>query len=323
MKGKSMAKRSDTHETVLLALEILHRIPRDRKVSAPDIHKQLISAGINRDIRTVQRQLDMLSGHFDIERDNRSKPYGYSWKKGSKGFSMPLLTEQESLLLTLAEQHLKSLLPEGLMKSMNPFFETARQNLVTDTKSKLSREWLNKVRTVSENQPLLPPKIDSKVFEAVSNALFKNHWLEIEYTNAGGYPSKSLAMPLGLAQQGPRLYLVCRYQGYDNERSLALHRMVKAKETTLTFERPKEFNLAKYDDDGRFGFGNGKKIKLSFRIKKDYGKHLLETPLSSDQTYKEIGDDYLITATVVDSDRLDWWLRGFGVQISKISKKNI
>ncbi len=318
-----MPKRSDTHETVLLAMEILRRIPRGRKVTAAMLHEQLSSDGYKRDIRTIQRQLDMLSGHFDIERDNRSKPFGYSWKSSSKGFSMPLLTEQESLLLTLAEQHLKSLLPEGLMKSMNPFFETARQNLVTDTKSKLSREWLNKVKTVSETQPLLPPKINPDIFEAVSNALYRNQWLEVEYKNANGLISKSRVMPLGLAQQGPRLYLVCRYEGYDNERSLALHRIVKTKESTLTFERPLDFNLAKYDDDGRFGFGNGKKIKLSFRIKKDFGKHLLETPLSLDQTTKEIGEDYLITATVVDSERLNWWLRGFGEQICKITKIQI
>ena len=203
---------------------------------------------------------------------------------------------------------------------MNPFFETARQNLVNDTKSKLSKEWLNKVRTVSETQPLLPPKINPEVFEAVSNALYRNHWLEVEYKNAGDFITKSRVMPLGLAQQGPRLYLVCRFEGYDNERSLALHRIIKTKESTLTFERPKDFNLAQYDDEGRFGFGDGKKIKLSFRIKKAYGKHLLETQLSLDQTAKEIGEDYLITATVVDSDRLDWWLRGFGESVNSIRK---
>lgn len=315
-----MPKRSDTHETVLLALELLRRIPRGRKVTAAELHQQLHDAGFDRDLRTIQRQLDMLSGHFDIERDDRSKPYGYRWKSGAKGLSMPVLTEQESLLLTLAEHHLKSLLPEGLMKSMSPFFQTARQNLGPDKNAKLAREWLGKVRSVSENQPLLPPTINPNVFEAVSNALYWNHWLSIEYKNASGHLSKAKVMPLGLAQQGPRLYLACRFEGYDNERSLALHRMVSAKQLTLSFERPKEFDFAKYDDDGRFNFGNGKKINLSFQITKAYGQHLLETPLSLDQIVKEIDEDYSITATVVDSDRLDWWLRGFGEQVRLIRK---
>ena len=45
--------------------------------------------------------------------------------------------------------------------------------------------------------------------------------------------------------------------------SLALHRIRKAQVSTLSFERPKEFDLAQYDGDGRFGFGYGEKVHLS------------------------------------------------------------
>lgn len=55
------------------------------------------------DLRTIQRQLEMLCQHFDMEQDDRSKPYGYRWLSHSKGFSIPTLNEQESLLLMLAE----------------------------------------------------------------------------------------------------------------------------------------------------------------------------------------------------------------------------
>ena len=84
-------------------------------------------------------------------------------------------------------------------------------------------------------------------------------------------------MPLGLAHQGPCLYLVCRYQGFDDERNLALHRMQSAEATTLTFERPADFNLQKHDQDGRFLFGEGKRIRLKFRVSQASGKHLLES----------------------------------------------
>ena len=36
-----MAKRSDTLETVLLAVELLRRIPRGRKVTASELHRHL------------------------------------------------------------------------------------------------------------------------------------------------------------------------------------------------------------------------------------------------------------------------------------------
>ena len=317
-----MSKRPDTKETVLLALELLRRIPRGRKISASELHRQLLGAGIERDLRTVQRQMEMLSEHFEIERDERSKPYGYCWKEGAKGLALPMLSEQESLLLTLAEQHLRNLLPASLMKSMDGFFTQARSNLGPQVSTRREREWLSKVRVVSTTQPLLAPKVKSDVFEAVSNALFGNLWLSVTYRNAGGKQTTADVMPLGLAQQGPRLYLACRYRDYENERSLALHRIVSATASTLTFERPKGFDLQQYDDDGRFGFGEGKRIRLSFSIDKQAGFHLLESPLSLDQEVKEVGGRYEISATVVETAQLEWWLRGFGDLVSNVCRKN-
>jgi hypothetical protein len=56
------------------------------------------------------------------------------------------------------------------------------------------------------------------------------------------------------AQQQSRLYLVCRYQGYDNERILALHRIVPAEAASTKRERCKDCDLRKSDAAGRLGF---------------------------------------------------------------------
>lgn len=316
-----MAKRSDTQETVLLALELLRRIPRNRKVTAGELHDQMKEAGIERDLRTIQRQLEMLSAHFQIERDDRSKPYGYRWLEQSAGLAVPHLTLQESLLLGLAEQHLRHLLPTRLMKSMENFFDQARRNMVVDGNARLEQEWPAKVRVVATSQPLLPPKIDGAVFEAISEALYANRWLQLDYRNAAGKRTQAKVMPLGLAQQGERLYLVCRFEGYDNERSLALNRIAAAEATALGFDRPKGFNFKRYDDDGRFGFGNGKRIRLSFEIDGAHGNHLKESRLSADQEVEDVEKGRLrITATVVDSEMLTWWLRGFGDAVTNVQK---
>lgn len=324
-----MGKRSDTLETVLLALDLLRRIPRGCKVTAAELHDQLKDAGFERDLRTIQRLLEMLSGHFPIECDDRSKPYQYRWAEEAKALAVPNLTPQESLILQLAERQLKNLLPVHLMKSMEGFFSQARRNLDSVPENnaridvRLEREWLGKVRVVATSQPLLPPKVAPGVFETVSEALYRNRWLHLEYRNMDGRRTKGDVMPLGLAQQGPRLYLVGRYQGFDNERTLALHRILDARMSTLTFERPRDFNLKKYDDDGRFCFGEGKKIRLTFRIDKYVGLHLLESPLSADQIVKDRGDTYEICASVVDSAMLEWWLRGFGESVKGVKREGI
>jgi predicted DNA-binding transcriptional regulator YafY len=318
-----MPKRSDTQESLAFALEILKRIPRNRKVSAPELHAQLVDAGWSRDLRTIQRQLVMLAEHFDIECDNQSKPYGYKWKEKVRGFSLPTMTEQESLLLALAEAQLRFLLPARLMQAMQPFFKQAVGQLKTKPEAKKSRAWLNKVRVVSVIQPLRPPEIKPGVFDAVSRALYDDVWLEVDYRNAENYRQKATVMPLGLAQQGPRLYLVCRFEGYDNERSLALHRLLSATLTNRSFKPPADFDLERYDNDGRFGYGEGNRIKLRFRIEKWAGQHLLETPLSVDQQVKEVDDALEISATVVESEQLKWWLRGFGEAVTVIAPKQL
>jgi predicted DNA-binding transcriptional regulator YafY len=321
---KMMPRRPDALETVLLCMELLRRIPRNRKITATELQEQLRNVGFERELRTIQRQLDSLSGYFEIERDDRSKPYGYRWLEQAKGFAVPSLTPQESLLLRLAEEYLNNLLPASLMKSMRGFFEQARRNLVQDGSGKLEREWLDKVRVVSASQPLLPPRINPDVFGAVSEALFRNHWLRLDYRNSAGKRGEIEVMPLGLAQQGPCLYLVARYRNYDNERILALHRIRAARVSDFTFKHPREFNLRKYDADGKFGFGEGVRIRLTFCIDRHAGAHLLETPLSADQTVREADDETLeITATVVDSAMLEWWLRGFGENVWAVRRLDL
>ena len=283
---------------------------------------------MERSERTIQRQLEMLSSHFEIERDERSKPYGYRWLERAQSLAVPHLTPHESLLLQLAEEHLKHLLPARLMKSMDSFFTQARRNLGDDSpghgtqSTRLAREWPSKVRVVATSQPLLPPAIAPGVLEEVSEALYANRWLELDYKNAAGKQKPIKVMPLGLAQQGPRMYLVCRYEDFDNERSLALHRIRKAEVSTLTFVRPAEFDLQKYDDDGRFGFGEGERVRLTFCIANEAGFHLRESPLSKDQQVRDVGDGWMeVTATVVDSAMLEWWLRGFGEAVRDVRRE--
>ncbi len=314
-----MGKRSNTMEQVQLALALLRRIPRHQKVSAQDLRTQLADAGIHRDLRTIQRLLKALCEQFDIDCDYE-KPHGYKWKDNANGFSVPGLSPRESLLLALAEKQLKPLLPDSVFRSLGPFFNQAQRNLGVTTKARSEREWLKKVRVVSTTQPLLPPDIPNGVFEAVSDALYGNFCLKVDYANASGGRTKGTVMPLGLAQQGPRLYLVCRFEGFGDNRILAIHRIRNAEVSTRTFERPKDFDLDKYADDGQFGFGEGKLIRLTFKIGKSAGLHLLETRLSTNQTSRQLRDHYEISATIVDSLILDQWLRSFGDELTSIKK---
>ena len=308
-----------------LNLEILKRIPKKWYISAPEMQQKLSNAGFKRSLRSIERQLLNISEQFDIERDTRNKPYGYKWKSHAEGLNLPTLSIEENVLLMLADKHLKSLLPEKLYQSLDGYFRQARSMLLhdADITSRTQKEWLEKVDIVSPTQPLIAPEIKQNIMRAVSNALFDNCWLEIKYKNAQDFEKDYRVMPLSLVQQDVRLYLVCRFEGYENERNLAIHRIISAKQQTLTFKRPPEFKLKNYIAQGRFGIGEGEKINLTFVVLKEAGKHLFETPLSKDQKVIE-RDKYLeISADVIDSDILDRWLASFGKGIISIEKQKI
>lgn len=317
-----MPKRPDTLETVVVAIEVLRRIPRKRFITATELHAQITALDIQRDIRSIQRLLERLTEHFsDIEVDMRSKPYGYKWKDNAHGLVLAHMTPQESLVLHLAQEHLQNLLPAPLMRSMKDFFGQAKRNLDSHHQGHRERAWSKKIRVVASTQPLLPPKIKPQVLEVISEALYHNQYLNIDYSNAKDRRRKTQVMPLGLAQQGQRLYLVCRFEGFDNERTLAVHRIHSAQATSQVFHYPDGFDLKRYDDDGRFGFGEGELVRLSFQIDYAAGKYLLETPLSKDQqTVPVNADTLLISATVVDSGMLDAWLRSFGDKVTQVQK---
>ncbi len=314
-----------TLDTTLLALELLQRIPRSRKTTAAALREDLAAAGYDRDIRSIQRLLEQFADHFpQIERDDRSKPFGYSRKAAAGDAFAPRLSEQESMLFLLAREQLAGILPTAVLRALKPAFEAASSQLdarhqVTAAQAKA---WPGKVRVVSQLQPLLPPKLTAGVFEAVTQALYADHWLQISYVNQQGKATEARVMPLGLGQQGVRLFLVVRFEGHGDERNLALHRIRRAVDTGMPFERPVDFDLARYDDEqGGFGFGHGQQVRLHLALPADRAFILRETPLSTDQREIERRDGRIeFVATVTDSARLDWWIATLGNGVTVVKK---
>lgn len=305
-------------DNALLILEILRRIPRRHYTTSVHLHEQVAAAGYSVSLRTVQRHLDAICSRFPIECDTRGKPFGYRWVEGAEGLSLPMLTASEALLLALAKSELSQLLPARTLTSMAPLFASAHRQLDDSPAPQVERRWLKKIRRIPDNQPLLVPKIVPSVFEAVSEALYHERELRILYRNVQGKAQEATVWPLGLVQQGTRLYLVCRFKSYDNTRILALPRILQAGVCSQTFPWPEEFNLAEYCEGGDFGISRGRKVRLSFRIDKQCGRHLLESPLSTDQMAHEEEDCLRVTATVVETELLHRWLNGWGEQVRDV-----
>ena len=236
-----MRQRTDTLETAIVYIEILRFLPKKRFTSAQDIAQHLSSLGLVRNIRSIQRTMSKLSEHFDIDCNMDSKPYGYRWMEHASGLEVPILNAKESLMLHLAQKQLKYLLPPNILNSLQPIFSQADKKLQFDACSQAEREWMDKVAVAPTSQVLVPAKLDELILEEVSTALFENRWLDVAYQNQTGFNLSKRVMPLALVQQGPTLYLVVQFEGYEDTRHLALHRILSATMTRFFFVFPLPF----------------------------------------------------------------------------------
>jgi len=311
---------ASNHETLLRQWQMLGYLPRyPAKITASILKDKLDSEQFSVSKRTIERDLMELSLVFPLALDSRSKPYGWSWQKDAPAFDLPGLSNNESLTLMLFEQNLRQLTPTSTLEVMEPYFKAARQRL-----SKLEDvgkiRWIDKVRTVSPNQPLLPAVTDPEVYQAVSEALLNDRQMKITYRPKSGDMTEYRIHPLAMVQRGAITYLYVLIFDYQDTRTLALHRIVSAEILNKKTSYPKNFNIDEEIAKGRFAFGEGNSIKLKAKFSATQGAHLYETPLSHDQTIDELPEgDLIITATVSNTPQLRWWIlaMGDGVEVLK------
>lgn len=310
------------HETLLRQWQMLRHIPRyPHKITARDLKDKLDAEDFNVSKRTVERDLLDLSLAFPLALDDREKPYGWSWQKNAPAFDLPGLGNNEALTMMMVEQHLSTLLPATTMDVLAPYFKAARQHLTAIPKAQHVRSWLNKVRTVPPNQPLIAPRIKPDVQHVVSEALLADRQLQIQYRRRGdAQPVEYRIHPLALIQRGGLVYLYVRIFDYEDTKTLALHRIESATLLNESSHYPAGFNIDDEVTKGRFGFGDGSMIHLKAKFSQERGEHLFETPLSKDQTIDELADGtFLVSATVADTAQIRWWLLALGDGVEVIA----
>ena len=305
-------------ERLIRMLDLIPVSPRT--LSAGQLHQKLKEDGFDVSKRTVERDLIQLSEGFGIYNDDSVSPQGWSWQKNSPRLSLPGLTPEEALTFKLAEAHLSGLIPANLLRNIEPYFSHADQILQNPLLYQPYAKWLNKVEVIHPWQPLLAPEIDADVLAAVQEATMLEQQLDVLYQSRGDQRAQArLLNPLGIVIRGYVSYLVCTIQPFTDVRLLAMHRIQAASVLTGKAEIPAGFNLKQYAESGVFGFANTGNISLQLRLKKSAGLHLLESPLAADQTVTETDSHLELTATVMDTMQLRWWILGLGANVEVVA----
>ena len=160
---------------------------------------------------------------------------------------------------------------------------------------------------------MMPPKILERIFNAVSEALYRDVMLHVKFENSRGEQNEADVSPLGLVQQEQRLYLVCQFAGYDNYRHLALHRISEARVLDFPAVRPRDFSLDKYISERHFNYSNGRRVRLILEFTSpETARNLSETPFNTTQKLQKLPDGaWRLEADMDDTVLLDGWIAGW------------
>lgn len=302
---------TDKFQRYLVMLDLIPREPQH--TTTRELNDRLHSRGFKVDLRTVQRDLERLASQFGLICDESTRPKQWAWLKTADVLDIPRLNRHAALTFKLVEQHLAATLPPATLAFLQPYFDAAGRALTQDSAIHFA-DWANRVRIIDRGPLLLAPAVEDKIHDTVYQALLENRTLQVEYTRLGGTQARTYTVhPQALAVRQGVIYLVCVFDGHDDLRQLALHRIQSAKLGDKTAQRQADFDMDQYIAQGEFGTSKGQMIPLHCRFRARNGEHLRETPLSADQTIEEDGEDYFILrATVPRTAELDRWLLGWG-----------
>lgn len=300
-------------DTLMRQWLMLRMIPRrPRHIDAPLIHKLLSAQGIDVSLRTIQRDLNNLAGVFPLEFDS-ARPQGWCWRAGAAQFEVPGMGPHAALTFSLAEIHMRDLLPTATIEHMTPWFETAHAVMGSQASS-LCR-WPEKLRVVSTSPTKVAAKINPDVQATVYDALLDDRQLELTYRaiTTEKAPKTYPVHPLALVVSPPVVYLACVARDYTEPRFLAMHRIERAMLLDAPTKRPKGFDI---DDMIAREFGirlAAKPLNLTIKVRGLLRRYLQETPLAPGQRMRALDDEWSeVSARVADTIMLRNWLRSLG-----------
>jgi predicted DNA-binding transcriptional regulator YafY len=309
--------RSD--ETLYRQWVMLTKIPRHpRRITVPQLKSILLGEGYTVDTRTIQRDLNKLSGQFPLNCDSEGRKNFWFWIEDAAVSDLPGMEPVTALAFEMAESYLTPLLPTATLSLLKPYFDRARSILSDQSDSKL-RKWPDKVAVIERGPTLQKPIIDPDLQQTIYQALLEEKTITAQYLTKSSKQAKEyLIHPLGIVSRMGVIYLICTLWDYEDIKQFALHRFTKVTFSDEPFKINKEFNLQQYiESDQQFSYPIQKdEIDLKVLFDAERASHLAETPLTKNQKLTQQSDGkILLEATLTDTLDLRWWLQGFADKV--------
>lgn len=297
--------------------ELLKLLPRKGSgISTSLIKSKLALEGFEVSKRTVERDLVELSLHFGIVCNDKSKPFGWRWMDKA-GLDIPTLDVADAVSLLLVEKHLREMIPEAILDSLEPKFLQAIELLENKKGRHKYARWNEKIEYQAPALTMLTPNINLTVITSIQDALVKELQISVSHDDKNNL----ILHPLGILQSGQVTYLVATAYNYTDPRMYAVHRINSVEILKSPINKPLNFNLRSFVDSGAATFGYTQKINLELSVHSDKIRYLIESPLSQDMEIKASSksDRFIVTASVNDSWQLRWWILSRGASVTVLA----
>ena len=290
-------------------LDLLTLVPRQGRLSTPQLHQRLSARGHHVSARTVQRDLEELATVYPLVCDTRAKPFGWGWSPGAQRMSLPAMDWSEAVSFQLLQTYLEGILPGSVVDTLRPYMDEAQRKLAQHFPEMPLKRWSERVRMIPPGPGFVVPKLPRALHATVTEAILLGQQLAIDYKGFDRERAKRYVVsPLGLVQFGSVFYVPARFEGHDDVRMLRLHRMTRA-ELLDTPSGIEGFDLDAWIEAGGMGFGGQERIRLVLRLFDGAGKRLMEAPLGKDQVIvEEAPGVHRLEVSVVQTVQLERWV---------------
>lgn len=229
-----MPKRTSDKDNLAFHLDLLKQIPYHRKITARELHQQMLALGYTKSLRAVQRALAKLTEEYDIDCDNRTVPYGY--RRLGKPPVTQSLTGTQAAFIKIATDRLKKSVPANLISAMKPLVEQA--DFVLKHGNRQSREsiWLRHLQMSKAH-----PDISESLLSELSQQIYQQKQVEL---HSSILFRRLTVSPLGLFDTAFSVYLIAYLDGEIKAYDLRYINEIRLLE--LVAEYPEGFDMNQY-----------------------------------------------------------------------------
>ena len=201
--------------------------------------------------RTIKRDVDFMKVRLNMPIEFDAQKKGYRYTAEVEQFPATPISEAEIFALLVAHKVVSQYRGTPFAAPLHAAFQKLTAQMNRENPLHLSQ-----LDQALSFHPFAPDDADLEVFEKISHAIGHGRALKFEYRKPARNGQARKVLPYHLACVDNRWYLVAHDLGRHALRTFALARIRQPTLLATTFERPRDFNIAKYLK-GSFGIFTG------------------------------------------------------------------